>query len=129
MNGQHMKDLTPMENTAVTAFHFTLDAAVAEWIATVEVTHSHSPRTKQAYLETITAFRAFLQTQGEDLNSDPIALTRIATHWANLRSEKTRRPGEPVSPSTYNQRLAILSSFYSFLKSQYKLAIPNPIAT
>src|SRR2546428_4421653 len=41
-----------------------------------------------------------------------------STHWANLRSAKSRRPGEPVSPSTYNQRLAILSSFYAFLRSE-----------
>ena len=36
-------------------------------------------------------------------------------------------PGEDVSPSTYNQRLAILSSFYTFLQEVYHLDIPNPI--
>jgi integrase len=32
-----------------------------------------------------------------------------------------------VSPSMYNQRLAIISSFYTFIQDTYKLKIPNPI--
>ncbi|SRR5258708_38036014 len=39
-----------------------------------------------------------------------------------------RHQGE-VSPSTYNLRLAILSSFYAFLQKTYKLDIPNPIGS
>jgi site-specific recombinase XerD len=48
---------------------------------------------------------------------------------ARLRKDGTpnkRHAGE-VSNSTYNQRLAILSSWYTFIQQVYKLDIPNPI--
>jgi hypothetical protein len=61
------------------------------------------------------------------LLSNPIDIARVAALWANMRDGKTRRPGEDVSPSTYNQRLAILSSWYTFVQETYHLYIPNPI--
>src|SRR5258708_34403877 len=74
-------------------------------------------------------FCQFLSQGGLDLLSSPIDIARVAALWANQRAGTTRRPGEDVSPSTYNQRLAILSSFYTFVQEVYKLDVPNPIET
>ena len=57
----------------------------------------------------MTAFRALLRGRGQDLDGDPAALALLAQAWAGT--------GAP-SPATYNQRLAILSSFYKFGRKQ-----------
>src|SRR5260370_41441600 len=44
-----------------------------------------------------------------------------------MRATSSRRADTDVSPSTYNQRLAILSSWYTFVQETYHLDIPNPI--
>jgi integrase len=112
---------------ALTPYQFTIDSAINEWIAQKH-TRTGSRKTRAAYEDTMRAFRDFLAGGGLDLLSNPIDIARVAALWANMRDSKTRRPGEDVSPSTYNQRLAILSSWYTFVQETYKLAIPNPIA-
>lgn len=117
-----------MMNTALTPYQFTLDSAIAEWLAQ-KTTRTGSEKTRKAYGDTIQQFRAFLAQDQFDLLDNPIDIARIATLWANLRNVRgqDRHPDQDVSPSTYNQRLAILSSFYTFLQEVYKLDIPNPI--
>src|SRR5258708_3909215 len=115
-----------MPETAIVPYQFTVDAAIAEWLAQKE-TRTGSRKTRAAYEETMRAFRDFLAMGGLDLLSSPIDIARVAALWANQRAGTTRRPGEDVSPSTYNQRLAILSSFYTFVQEVYKLDVPNPI--
>lgn len=110
-----------MENSqALTTYQFTLDSAIAECVATKR------NRTGSHKTEPLLAFRSFLQGGNLDLLSSPVDVARIAGLWANLRAPGARYPGD-VSPSTFNQRLAILSSFYSFLKDTYQLEIVNPI--
>jgi integrase len=118
------------QSTALTTYQFSLDSAIAEWIAQKKI-RTGSEKTEKAYRETMQAFRAFLSSGGLDLLSNPVDVARVATLWASRRNDHTRRPGHEVSPSTYNQRLAILSSFYSFLNENYKLdpVVPNPIET
>ncbi len=116
-----------MPDTAIAPYQFTIDAAIAEWLAQKE-TRTGSRKTRAAYEDTMRQFRDFLATGGLDLLSNPVDIARVAALWANQRAGNTRRPGEDVSPSTYNQRLAILSSFYTFVQEVYKLEIPNPIA-
>ncbi len=111
---------------AITPYQFTIDAAVAEWLAQKE-TRTGSRKTRQAYEDTMRQFRAFLAHGGLDLLSAPIDIARVAALWANMRTDTSRRPGADVSPSTYNQRLAILSSWYTFVQEVYKLEVPNPI--
>ncbi len=130
-----------MPNTSVQTYQFTLDSAILEWLKQKEATNSGSQKTYKAYEETMFAFRGFLNAKGYDLLDNPIDITRIATHWANMRlparlkkdgTPSTRfDPSSPVSNSTYNQRLAILSSFYTFLNDTYKPNPPieNPIAS
>ena len=116
-----------MPDTALTAYQFTIDAAIAEWLTQKE-TRTSSQKTRQAYEDTMQQFRDFLARGGLDLLSNPIDIARVAALWANMRDpEKSRHPGQDVSPNTYNQRLAILSSFYTFVKETYKLDVPNPI--
>jgi integrase len=59
-----------------------------------------------------------LQTGRLDLDSDPRAVALAAQGWAGQ--------GAPA-PATFNQRLAILSSFYSFARKRGLLAVENPI--
>ncbi len=115
-----------MPDTALTPYQFTIDSAIAEWLAQKE-TRTGSRKTRQAYEDTMQQFRDFLAGGGLDLLSNPIDIARVAALWANQRAGTSRRPGEDVSPSTYNQRLAILSSFYTFVQEVYKLDVPNPI--
>jgi site-specific recombinase XerD len=105
---------------------WSVDLAIAEWLAQKE-NRTHSQRTLDGYRDTMNAFRQFLALGGLDLLSNPIDIARLAGLWAAQRNGASRRPSEDVSPSTYNLRLAILSSWYTFCQRQYKLDITNPI--
>jgi integrase len=113
------------DTQALTGYRFTIDAAVAEWLAQKETIGSK--RTRAEYEETMYLFRALLDQGGLDLLSNPIDIARIAALWANMRAPNTRRPGQDVSPAMYNQRLAILSSWYTFVQETYHLEVSNPI--
>jgi hypothetical protein len=97
-----------MENRSLTLYQFSLDSAIAEWVAQKKI-RTGSEKTETAYRDTMQAFRAFLSPGGLDLLSNPVDVARVAALWASKRNDHTRRPGQDVSPSTYNQRLAILS--------------------
>jgi integrase/recombinase XerD len=114
-----------MNTQALTPYQFTLESAIAEW-AEVKRTRSGSERTRDAYRDTVQEFRAVLGSGQLDMLSDAIDVARVAQLWANTRLETSRLKGD-VSPSTYNLRLAILSSFYAFLRDTYKMDVPNPI--
>ena len=85
--------------------------------------------------DTVASFRTFLADFGLDLLANPIDIARIAPIWASTRlPARLRNDGTPnkrhqgdVSNSTYNQRLAILSSWYTFVQEVYKLDIANPV--
>lgn len=115
-----------MVETALTSYQFTIGAAITEWLAQKEG-RTGSQKTRRTYLETIQQFRAFLATGNLDLLSNPVDIARLAALWANMRAGTSRQAGAEVSPSTYNQRLAILSSWYTFVQETYHLDIPNPI--
>jgi len=102
-----------MQDSTLTSYHVTIDAAVAEWLAQKETIGSK--RTRAEYEKTMRRFHAFLAQGDLDLLSNPIDIARVVALWANMRGSLTRRPGQDVSPAMYNQRLAILSSFYTFL--------------
>jgi site-specific recombinase XerD len=115
-----------MNETALTLYQFTIDAAVIEWLAQKEM-RTGSQKTRKAYEDTMQQFRDTLSAGGLDLLSNPIDIARVAPLWANMRASNSKRPGAEVSPSTYNQRLAILSSWYTFVQETYHLDISNPI--
>src|SRR6266849_8850906 len=113
-----------METRAVTSYLFTIGASIAEWLEQKRLTKSGSAKTVRAYGDTIEQFRAFLAGGGLDLLSNPIDIARVAPLWAStrrpspLKSDGTpnKRHEGPVSNATYNQRLAIVSSWYTFVQ-------------
>ena len=124
-----------MTDTALALPSFTINASIKEWLAQKRTTRSGSDKTNVAYGDTMQQFRSFLTPFNLDLLSNPIDIARIAPIWASTRlPARLRKDGTPnkrhqgeVSNSTYNQRLAILSSWYTFVQQVYKLDIPNPI--
>src|ERR671938_926093 len=94
-----------------------LDLALLAWLD-AKSTRSGSKKTETAYTTTMASFRARLQQAGTDLDGDLTAISLLAQAWAGQ--------GSP-SPATFNQRLAIISSFYSFAMKR-GLLNGNPIA-
>lgn len=104
-----------------------LDAAVATWLA-AKAKRSGSQRTLTAYAETMSRFRLRLQAHGRDLDEpDEQIIAAAAEAFAEERSTRGRGAGKPVTPSTYNQRLAIISSFYEFARRRRLLNRANPL--
>ena len=131
--------------STVVLYQFNTGAAVAEWLTQKRTTGS--ARTANEYQRTIESFQRFLAELGrdvlpitahtqEEVSRHAIDIARLAPSWANARvPARLKKDGmesvrfdasSPVSASMYNQRLAILSSFYAFIQDTYKLAIPNP---
>jgi integrase len=96
--------------TIVTSTH--TDLAVFAWLD-AKFHLSTSEKTRHAYTETIQQFRALLRTQGLDLESDASLVSVVAQAYAG----QSRR-GKQIAPATYNQRLAVLSSFYAYAHKQ-----------
>lgn len=107
----------------------TIEAIIGAWLHSKDQ-RSHSAKTEKAYRTIITEFRAMLQNQGYDLLWEDADFVTIIADTAQIyaahRSPQSRRKGE-VSPSTQNQRLAILSSFYLFAIKRGHLTTANPI--
>jgi site-specific recombinase XerD len=103
--------------TPPTDYILSLDGCILAWLNTKEG-RSQSKKTRRAYEDTITMFRALLQSKGLDLDStDTRAVALIAEAYAGANG---------VSPATFNQRLAILSSFYAYAIKQ-EVCTHNPI--
>jgi integrase len=114
-----------------------IEIAIKAWLE-AKTRRSGSEKTRKAYEDTLTAFRRLLWQTGRDL--DP---------YINIRedTEKARREAVAeialaaqgfaglsvknriVAESTYNQRLAVLSSFYIFANKRNFFTCGNPIAT
>ena len=122
-------------STVVNSNH--IDIAVTAWID-AKKRHSGSEKTRKAYEETLQSFRNLLLQADRDL--DPYL------HLKGNATEQERRQAvaeialaaqgfaglsvrdKQVSESTYNQRLAILSSFYAFANKRGFFTCGNPIA-
>jgi site-specific recombinase XerD len=102
-----------MMSTEITIYQapdrMTLDQAITAWLDEKH-NRSESHKTEHAYHNTLHAFRDALQSAGLDLDSDPALIAPLAQGWAG----HSARAGHIVTPSTYNQRLAIVSSFYEY---------------
>jgi site-specific recombinase XerD len=96
-----------------------IELAVVAWLD-AKRKRTDSKRTEQVYRDTLAAFRSRLQAAGLELDGDPRAIALLAQIWAG--------EGEgAISAATYNQRLAILSSFYTFAHKASLLDGANPI--
>src|SRR5687767_10409561 len=101
------------ETTTALALHtFSLDQIIDIWLHE-KANRTRSAETRRAYKGRLEGFRAALRAAGLDLDSDPrlvaVAVQGWADHTARVDGHGTQ---VAVAPSTYNQRLAILSSFY-----------------
>lgn len=94
-----------------------IELAITAWLDSKRG-RSGSVKTLRAYSDTLHAFRAALQAAGLDVDGDSRAVSLAAQGWAGR--------DEPA-PATYNQRLAILSSFYDYAEKQLDLGWGNPI--
>jgi integrase len=117
----HMTELLSASIVTFSAQAITLDQLIAIWLAE-KTRRTRSGATARAYRTALSTFRALLQAASLDLDSDPVLLATLAQGWADLRD----RGDGPIASATYNQRLAILSSFYqTAIKKGYLTA--NPI--
>lgn len=94
-----------------------IDRAIDAWIH-AKFHRTDSERTRRAYEDAMSGFRAVLIRAGQDLDGDPALLALAAQGWA--------ASGSP-SAATFNQRLSILSSFYAYARRGGLLAGENPI--
>ncbi len=98
--------------------------AIENWLL-----HSYPPTTGKAtpaiYRKILNALRAYLQDRGLDLDSPAYLLTAEIATWAVLRTPGSKRQGE-VAPATYNQRIAAVSSFYSWACARGLYAWSDP---
>ncbi len=105
---------TPSANAFALAFSadgtLTLDQVLRAWLH-AKSSRTESTKTERAYGDAIAKFRAVLQDAGLDLDSPNMPLvSTFAQGWAS----KNTKTGGLVSSATFNQRLAILSSFYTY---------------
>ena len=82
---------------------------------------SDSAKTERAYADTFDSFRDALHAAGLEVDTpDPRKVALVAQGWA---AAPRARDGRPVASATVNQRLAILSSFYTFARRRGLLAL------
>lgn len=91
-------------------------------LAWLDEKRADSTRTADAYEETLKSFRDTLQGAGLDLDSEPALVAPLAQGWAR----HSVRPGAQVTPTTFNQRRSIVSSFYKYAIT-YEVLQYNPM--
>lgn len=101
-----------------------VQVAINRWLE-AKSGRSGSAKTKQAYSDAIVEFRETLKRERLDLDSDPNRVADVAERWAS-KPRQTRADEQPITASTFNQRIAIISSFYSYAEKHH-LHDLNPI--
>jgi integrase len=109
-----------------------LDSIIEEWLDSVFTSRSRSNRTITEYRKRMESFRQVLQDEGLDLDSpEQERIANLAKQWASSRSELSRYKDQPIAQSTFDLRLATISSFYIFIQEKQKQdghpEYPNPI--
>lgn len=103
----------------------TVDQIVAAWLHEKQG-HTGSDATLRRYRDTMMMFRYLLLDHGMDLDGNPARIATLAQGWA-ARSFSFYK--DTIAPTTYNMRLAILSSFYLYaIRTGYEGYEQNPIA-
>jgi integrase len=82
------------------------------------------PIWRGVYATTLDHFRRTVQQSGLDLDGDPPAVALLAQVWAGASWAGAARP---IAATTYNQRLAIVASFYTYARRHQFLRGDNPI--
>lgn len=104
-----------------------IEQAIENWLL-----HSYPPTTGKAtaaiYCKILTSLRTYLQTKNLDLDSPDHLLAPHIAIWAALRVPGSKRQGG-VAPTTYNQRIAAISSFYGWASAHGFYTWPDPTET
>src|SRR5436305_3733883 len=116
-----MHELTSATSASLAMFRQRIEQTYTAWIDDA-LGRTQSAKTGAAYALTFTGFRTALQAAGHDLVDDPAIVATAIQGWAGL-THHPKHPARPVAPATYNQRLAILSSFYAYGRSSGLLPI------
>jgi site-specific recombinase XerD len=91
--------------------------------------HSYPPTSGEStaiiYRKILTSLRLSLRLQGLDLDSQESLLTPQIQTWASQRATNSKRQGN-VAQSTYNQRIAAISSFYHWAREHGVYNWSNP---
>jgi site-specific recombinase XerD len=116
----------PSENTAIVQITPEVeDLMIEQWL---QIKTQKSSQTKAAYEMVMRYFRKLLQDRGLDVFSDLRAVAIAANDYAHTSYDRRGRVREgQLSEGTINQRLAILSSFYTFCH-KWEPRIDNPIS-
>jgi len=120
-----MHELTSATPASLAVFVTRIEQTYTAWIDDA-LGRTQSAKTAAAYTLTFAGFRTALQTTGHDLADDPAIVATAVQGWAGL-THHPKHPPRQVAPATYNQRLAILSSFYAYGRASGLLPIENPI--
>jgi site-specific recombinase XerD len=96
---------------------------IAKWI---EAKTSQSQKTKAAYQLVMRTFRSHLQRAGLYLFSDVRAVALVASEYVKTSYDRRGRVQGQLSENTINQRLAILSSFYTYAQ-KWEQRMVNPL--
>jgi integrase len=102
---------------------YPIELAISAWLD-AKSKLSGSAKTLRAYQDTITGFRQALQRVHLDLDAPARDVALVLQAWA---SRDTTGQHE-VTANTFNQRLAILSSFYAFARKRQLLLVENPVS-
>lgn len=81
--------------------------------------------TETTYRDILVSLRVYMQERGLDLDSSATEIASLIQLWASLRASNSKRQGT-VAPSTYNQRIAAVSSFYRWLIEKGTYTDSNP---
>lgn len=102
--------------------------ALVAWLES-KPERSCSVRAKRSYVEILSSFRAALHAAKLDIDSVPQKVAGVAREWASQYHARSNDPlvSGVVSPATFNQRLATVSSFYKFALQHGLLSGTNPI--
>lgn len=101
-----------------------LELALSAWWS-AKSKRTGSIKTAEAYRTTMLSFRQELHRHSLDLDAPAPIIATLAQQWADTRASDR---DAPVEPTTYNQRLAIISSFYGYARKQGLFSGENPIS-
>lgn len=101
---------------------YPIEFAISVWLD-AKVKLSGSQRTERLYRDAIESLRRALQRVGLDLTSPARDVATVMQVWA----AKDATGQKDVTASTYNQRLACISSFYTFVRKRQLLHVDNPV--
>jgi len=97
---------------------------IEEWLLD-KYALTQSKCTETTYRDIVISLRTYLQERGLDLDSSADEIASNIQLWASLRASGSKRQGS-VAPSTYNQRIAAVSSFYRWVIEKGIYADSNP---